>query len=180
MNIFWIIVAIAVVGRIIWRITGKKRGADSSSAKPKKPLSPLQKKFFTIWVFFIINMRRLFRDRLALFFTFLFPLIFLFVFGSLSHSNSVSLKVAIINESHSSYARQFVNQAEHQKTLKVDSTVNNYKTANEKMGRGELDATIELPPSFGAIKNKLPSGQAIVHYTEKCSGYARCSLWRLP
>jgi ABC-2 type transport system permease protein len=166
MNIFWIIVAIAVVGRIIWRITGKKRGADSSSAKPKKPLSPLQKKFFTIWVFFIINMRRLFRDRLALFFTFLFPLIFLFVFGSLSHSNSVSLKVAIINESHSSYARQFVNQAEHQKTLKVDSTVNNYKTANEKMGRGELDATIELPPSFGAIKNKLPSGQAIVHYTE--------------
>ena len=166
MNIFWIIVAIAVVGRIIWRITGKKRGADSSSAKPKKPLSPLQKKFFTIWVFFIINMRRLFRDRLALFFTFLFPLIFLFVFGSLSHSNSVSLKAAIINESHSSYARQFVNQAEHQKTLKVDSTVNNDKTANEKMGRGELDATIELPPSFGAIKNKLPSGQAIVHYTE--------------
>src|SRR5258708_29559609 len=36
------------------------------------------------------------------------------------------------------------------------------------MGRGELDATIELPPDFGTLKNgqAFPSGQAIVHYTQ--------------
>jgi ABC-2 type transport system permease protein len=131
----------------------------------------MNRKFFTVWVFFIVNLRRLFRDRLALFFTFLFPLIFLFVFGSLnSGSKSVSLSVAIINESHSKFAAQFVKQSESssQKLLKVDKDVKTFKDANEKMGRGELDATIELPPSFGEVNNAsiYPSGQAIVHYTQ--------------
>jgi len=36
------------------------------------------------------------------------------------------------------------------------------------MGRGELDATIELPPSFGVVHSgqSYPSGQAIVRYTQ--------------
>jgi len=136
----------------------------------KQPLGPTQRKFYTVWMFFIINLRRLFRDRLALFFTFLFPLIFLFVFGALNSGNSkISLNVALINESHSRFAKQFTAQAESkgQQILKVDKTVATFSAANEKMGRGELDATIELPPSFGdTAKGQSPSGQAIVHYTE--------------
>jgi len=128
----------------------------------------LKQKLYTVWAFFTINLKRLFRDRLALFFTFLFPLIFLFVFGALSHSGGdVSFNVAIINESHSTFAKQFVDKASKGKMLKVDQTVTNYKQADEKMGRGELDATIELPASFGTVKNgQYPSGQAIIHYTE--------------
>ncbi|MEJ0072903.1 MAG: ABC transporter permease [Candidatus Saccharibacteria bacterium] len=36
------------------------------------------------------------------------------------------------------------------------------------MSRGELDATIELPAAFGVVKagDTVPSGQAIVHYTQ--------------
>jgi ABC-2 type transport system permease protein len=130
----------------------------------------LKSKLYTVWVFFTINLRRLFRDRLALFFTFLFPLIFLFVFGSLNSGKSdVSFKVAIINRSDSAFAKQFVRRSEspNQKLLKVDEAVDNFAQANEKMSRGELDATIELPPGFGESKNgKTPSGQAIVHYTQ--------------
>lgn len=130
----------------------------------------LRRKLYTVWVFFIVSVKRLFRDRLALFFTFLFPLIFLFVFGALnSGSSGVSLNVAIVNRSDSAFAKQFVKNAEHnsQKILKVDQDITTFKTANEKMGRGELDATIELPPHFGDIANgQYPSGQAIVHYTQ--------------
>ncbi len=161
-----IIIAIVLAVGILRRIKHRTIKDTGVHGKFKKPLSPLQKKFYTIWVFFIINMRRLFRDRLALFFTFLFPLIFLFVFGSLSHTSSISLSVAIINKSHSIYARQFINQASKLKTLKIDKNVTNFSTANGLMGRGELDATIELPASFGANKQGLPSGLAIVHYTE--------------
>jgi ABC-2 type transport system permease protein len=98
----------------------------------------------------------------------LFPLIFLFVFGALnSNSSNVSFNVAVINESHSQFSKQFVKNANKQKTLKIDKEITNFKQANEKMSRGELDATIELPASFGEIKNsKYPSGQAIVHYTQ--------------
>lgn len=126
----------------------------------------LKQQLYTVWAFFTVSIKRLFRDRLALFFTFLFPLIFLFVFGALNHNNSVSLSVAVINKSDSSFAKQFVKNAEQSKVLKVDQTVTDFQTANQKMSRGEIDATIELPKDFGQVKNGVPAGQAIVHYTQ--------------
>lgn len=166
----WLIlglVAAFVVVRLIDRLLRRRKGAVAVPAKPSKPLTPWQRKFYTVWVFFIINMRRLFRDRLALFFTFLFPLIFLFVFGTLNRHNSVSLSVAIINRSNTSFAKQFVTELNQNSLLKVQKNVTDFTLANQKMSRGEMDATIELPPDFGAVQNgRYPSGQAIVHYTQ--------------
>jgi ABC-2 type transport system permease protein len=129
----------------------------------------LKQKLYTVWAFFIVNLKRLFRDRLALFFTFLFPLIFLFVFGSLNSSNkSISFNVAIINESKSSFARQFVSQLNKQKSFDINKSVTTFTDANQKMSRGEIDATIELPASFGTVQTgqATPTGQAIIHYTQ--------------
>jgi ABC-2 type transport system permease protein len=141
---------------------------------PKKPLTPGQRKFYTIWVFFVVNMKRLFRDRTALFFTFLFPLIFLFVFGGIFGNNSnTSFNVAVINQSGSQFAQKFVKQINSEKTFKVNKSITNFSQANEQMGRGQLDATIELPPNFGTVKNDVPAGQAIVHYTENNASAAQ-------
>lgn len=164
-----IIVAAVILFRVGWRMVKAARTEKLPASTHKKALAPWQKKWYTIWVFFTTNMRRLFRDRLALFFTFLFPLIFLFVFGSLNSGNkSVSFHVAIINDSNTSFARQFEGQLEQQKALKVDKTVTTFADANQKMSRGELDATIELPKNFGEIQpgHAYPSGQAVVHYTQ--------------
>lgn len=127
----------------------------------------LQQKLYTVWAFFTINLRRLFRDRLALFFTFLFPLIFLFVFGALSGGhNGPSFNVALINQSHSQFAREFTAKTEKSKSIKVDKTIRTIEQANQKANQGQLDATIMLPPNFGTIKNgKYPTGQAIIRYT---------------
>ncbi len=169
MKILWIVIAIVVIARIGWRLYRRSNQAAARPAKSLKPLkSPMQKKLYTVWMFFSVNIRRLFRDRLALFFTFLFPLIFLFVFGGLNSGNkSVTFHVAIINESATPFAKQFTQQLEKQKALKVDKTVTTFAAANEKMSRSELDATIQLPPSFGEVKpgSTYPSGQAVVHYT---------------
>jgi len=130
----------------------------------------LKQKLLTVWVFFGINFKRLFRDKTALFFTFLFPLIFLFVFGGLNGGGSdISFKVAIINDSQSKFANQFTSEIQKEgKILKVDDSITNIEKANQKMARGELDATIELPANFGDIQQGkgYPSGQAIVHYTQ--------------
>ena len=170
MSIFWIIIAAIVVLRVGWRLWGKSKPKASKDTAPKKPLGPTQRKFYTVWVFFAVNIKRLFRDKTALFFTFLFPLIFLFVFGGLNSggNDSASFNIAIINESKSPFAKQFVGQLEKQKAFKVDKTVTKFADANEKMTRGELDATIELPPTFGVVKasQSYPSGQAVVHYTQ--------------
>lgn len=129
----------------------------------------LKQKLYTVWVFFSVNIRRLFRDRLALFFTFLFPLIFLFVFGGLNSGNkSVSFNVALINKSDAPFTKTFIKQLEDSKAFKVDKSITTFAQANEKMGRGELDATIELPADFGSPLpgQDHPSGKAIVHYTQ--------------
>jgi hypothetical protein len=125
-----------------------------------------KQKIYTVWVFFLVNIKRLFRDRLALFFTFLFPLIFLFVFGGLnSHGGEVSFNVAIINKSDSEFSKNFVKQLSKQKVLKVDKDITTFKAANEKMSRSELDATIELPEDFGIVKDasKYPSADCTRH-----------------
>jgi len=127
------------------------------------------KSLYTIRTFVRISTRRFFRDRLALFFTFAFPLIFLFVFGGLnSGGGDVSFNVAIINHSDSELATKFVSQAEEGDVLKVNKEVTTIEDAKEKMSRSELSATIELPADFGDVKDgaAYPSGEAKVLYTQ--------------
>lgn len=169
-----IVLAALVALRLGWQLVRRGRrsaNASSTAGRPAKALAPWQRKLYTVWVMFTVNLKRVFRDRTALFFTFLFPLIFLFVFGGIFGKNqSVSFSVGIINHSTSQAAKQFVSQAESssQKVLKVDKSITTLAAANEKMSHGELDATIELPASFGAVVHgqPVPSGQAVVHYTQ--------------
>ncbi|HVV66969.1 MAG TPA: ABC transporter permease [Candidatus Saccharimonadales bacterium] len=176
MKLILILLAIAIVirvGRLAWKKThSTKEPADIDHPKPLT--KRWQRKLYTVWTFFIINMRRLFRDRTALFFTFLFPLIFLFVFGGIFGKNSgTSFDVAIINKSNSQFAQQFVKQINSEKVFKVNHNITTINQANEQMSRGQLDATIELPANFGKAQNGIPSGQAVVHYTQNNSQAAQ-------
>jgi ABC-2 type transport system permease protein len=131
--------------------------------------SNMKRSLYTVGIFVKINTRRFFRDKLALFFTIGFPLIFLFVFGSLnSGSKDLNFDVALINESQSTFAKQFVEQTEKTGVLKVNKEVRTLSAAKEKMNRSELDAAIVLPADFGKVQQsaKYPSGQAKVIYTQ--------------
>ena len=129
----------------------------------------MNKSLYTVLTFVRINTKRFFRDKLAIFFTVIFPLIFLFVFGSLNGgSGDVSFRVAILNQSNSDIAKNFTDEFKKNKIFKVDEEVVNLDEAKEKMTRSQLDATIILPKEFGAAKTgeAYPSGQAQVLYTE--------------
>lgn len=140
-----------------------------------------KKDWFTVFTFVRINTKRFFRDKLAIFFSVIFPLIFLFVFGSLNSNNSsVSFNVALINESSSSYAKEFVKNTEEGGVLKVNKDVTTLDQAKEKMSRSELDAAIVLPKDFGEVQQgeKYPSGDVRVVYTQnnQQSGTALTSI----
>ncbi len=129
----------------------------------------MNKSLFTVATFVKINTRRYFRDKLAIFFTIGFPLIFLFVFGGLnSGSGDISMRVAVINHSDTQFAKEFVKNAEKSKVLNVDKEAKNLNQAKEKMTRAQLDAAIILPKDFGEVQSgqKFPSGQAEVQYTQ--------------
>src|ERR1700712_2442299 len=108
---------------------------------------------YTILIFAKISVRRYFRDKLAIFFTVLFPLIFLVVFGSFSKSNDVNFHVGLVNQSSSQFSKQFATDTANNKMFKVDKQVTTLDEAKVKMSRSEVDATIVLPPSFGEVKN---------------------------
>lgn len=128
----------------------------------------MRKKLFTVYVFSKLNTKRFFRDRLAIFFTIIFPLIFLFVFGGLfGKDNDVSFKIAMINQSKSAFSQQYVKEAHEAGVFDISDDVTTLDQAKEKMNRGELDATVILPPDFGEVKNgKYPSGEAQIYYTQ--------------
>jgi ABC-2 type transport system permease protein len=104
----------------------------------------------------------------AIFFVFVFPLIFLLIFGSIFNGNNdVSFRVALLNESKSEFSQKFVDQAKQNDIFKIDDEITNIDQAKEKMSRGQLDATIILPPSFGEVQNSTyPSGEATVLYDQ--------------
>lgn len=129
----------------------------------------MKRKLFTVYVFAKINTRRFFRDKTAIFFTVLFPLIFLFVFGGIfGKSNGGSFKVALINQSDSSFAKNYVEQAKKSGSLEVNAQADTLEKAKEKMSRSEVDATIVLPKEFGVVQKgqKIPSGTAQVLYSQ--------------
>lgn len=133
----------------------------------------IKQQLSTVAVFTKLSTKRFFRDRLALFFGILFPLIFLFVFGGLNSGNSnVTFKVAIINQSDTSFAKTYVNQLNHNKTFEVNKDLTTLADAKDKMSKSQIDGIIILPKNFGAQQDNqpYPSGKADVLYNHSSSG----------
>lgn len=129
----------------------------------------MNKSLFTVWTFVRINTKRYFRDQLAIFFTIIFPLVFLFIFGSFnSGNNNVSFRVALLNKSDSSFAKSFVESAEKSGVFKINEEVKDLDKAKDLMSKSQIDAAIVLPEDFGTVKTgaRTPSGQAEVIYTQ--------------
>jgi len=118
----------------------------------------------TVWALTKAFTKRYFRDKTALFFTFVFPLVFLMVFGTIfGKSSGPSFDVALINNATSDFSKQFVDSTKKGDIFKI-TEVTDFEKAKEDLGRGEYDAIIELPKSFGNINTaNLPSGNVIVY-----------------
>ena len=122
--------------------------------------------FTTIWALTKAFTIRYLRDKVALFFTFLFPIIFLVVFGTIFGGNDApSFKTAVINNSDNQFSTQFIEGLKEVETFEVVTDVG-FDDAKEQMGRGELDGIIELPPQFGQVDNGQPTGTVISYYDQ--------------
>ena len=129
----------------------------------------MKKALLPVLTFARIDVKRLFRDKVGIFFVFIFPLIFLVIFGSIFNGNDdVSFRIALLNESKTQFASQFVKEIKDNKVLKVDDEISTIEAAKEKMNRGQLEATIILPTDFGVQQEgkQFPSGQARVLYDQ--------------
>lgn len=132
-------------------------------------MQQLKRALLPVLVFAKIDTKRLFRDKVGIFFVFAFPLIFLFIFGGIfGRSGDVSFDIALINQSDSQFAKQFVDNASKDKVFTVKKDITTKAQAEEAMSRSQIDATIILPRDFGQVKpgQTTPSGQAEVLYSK--------------
>lgn len=130
-------------------------------------MSKMPKSLLPVFTFARIDIKRLFRDKVGIFFVFLFPLIFLVIFGSIFNSDSeVSFRVALINQSKTEFAQDFEKQIRDNKVFDIDKEATTLTAAKEKMNRGQIDSTIVLTQAFGEEKNGVPSGEATILYDQ--------------
>src|SRR3990167_4913347 len=132
-------------------------------------MEKIRRALLPVITFVRIDVKRLFRDKVGIFFVFLFPLIFLIIFGSIFNSSSeVSFRVAFINQSQTDTAKDFEKQIRDNKVFNVDAEATTLDLAKEKMNRGQVDATIVLPEGFGAQSEgaQYPSGEATVLFDQ--------------
>ncbi len=111
----------------------------------------------------------MFRDKVAIFFVFIFPLIFLIIFGGIFRGgDDISFRVALLNQSDEPFAQQFAKEIEKNNVFEVDDESTTLNRAKEKMNRGQLEATIILPKDFGRVNEGVPfpSGEAKVLYDQ--------------
>lgn len=126
-----------------------------------------KKSILPITTFARIDVKRLFRDKVAIFFVFVFPLIFLLIFGTIfSGNDEIAFRVALLNESQSEFAKKFEDEIKNNKVFKIDQKITSLDQAKEKMNRGQLEATIILPEGFGNVENGTPKGAAKVVYDQ--------------
>lgn len=113
-------------------------------------------KFFTI---------RYFRDKVALFFTFVFPVMFLVIFGFIFGGETTpSFNVALINQSDSQFSKTFVEQSSKSEVFDISET-SDFEAAKQDIERGEKDAIIVLPTNFGELNDqKQPTGTITAYY----------------
>ena len=127
----------------------------------------MNKKLYTVYVFSKLATKRFFRDRLALFFGVLFPVIFLIIFGSFSSNSgrSVNFNVAFFNNSNSGLANQTLSVIKSTKIFKIDSTIKTMAEANKKLNQSQIDGIIVIPSNYGHIVNHNPIGKIQLYYS---------------
>ena len=123
--------------------------------------------FTMLWVLTVASTKRYLRDGVALFFTVVFPLIFLIIFGGIfGDQGGPNFSVAMLNSSSTDFSREFIEQTKESEIFTVEDATG-FDDAQEKLGRGELDAIIEIPENFGELDElQRPSGQLKLLYDE--------------
>ncbi len=105
------------------------------------------------------DFKLLFKDKMAVFFTFIFPLVFAFFFGSIiggGGGTSKGLKIAVADLDNTTASQAFVKQLDDSDELRVTKT--DLVQAKDWVRKGKYTAFLILPEGFGENYDSVFSG----------------------
>lgn len=104
----------------------------------------------------VADLKQFSRDRVALFFAFAFPVLFMLIFGFVFSDSDVSYNIGLVDEDHSTISAGIVQSLEAMPPFKI--TQGTLKDELDALRAGKVNAVIQLPPGLAAA---LASGQSI-------------------
>jgi len=104
-----------------------------------------------IFAIAVKDLRLLIRDRTALFFLLIFPVIygvfFAYLFGGGDGPRSANLRIAVIDQDDSAASHKFVDELRKSKAVEIE--LMNRSDASEAVRRGRRVAYLDIPRGFG-------------------------------
>jgi ABC-2 type transport system permease protein len=95
----------------------------------------------------IVFLKMTFRDKQALFWTLLFPCMFIIIFGLFNFDNPGNAKIAVIDQANSEISQQFVAGLEKIDFLKIESS-DNVDSSKDLLKNDKLEFVLVIPESF--------------------------------
>lgn len=102
-----------------------------------------------MWKLFIADLKIILRNKQALFWSLMFPLMFTFIFGLFFGKSTNIGTIAIINKSESKLATNLVDAVKKVEGLKVGES-ENLEEVKELILKGKYSAILKIPESFGS------------------------------
>ena len=96
---------------------------------------------------FIASMKMYFRNFGAVFFTLVFPLALLAVFGFLSKGTGSSIKIDVTNYSASQPSQNFISSLKQVQSFKITET--SESQGGSDLAKGNIDLQVIIPENFG-------------------------------
>lgn len=115
------------------------------------------------FIFAWVQLRKMARDPVALFFTIALPMMLLIIFGSIFRGDDgANIDIAVVNNSDSEFAAQV-----EQGLGQIDAlTVKDVDDPVEAINDNNITSYIELPADFGELNEQgQPTGSATVRYS---------------
>lgn len=99
---------------------------------------------------FIANLKMTFRDKQAIFWTLVFPVMFIVIFGLFNFDNIGSSKIVLIDKAKSAESQQFKEGLSKVDFLNINEDIASEEEAREQLKDGEIDFVLIIPETFKA------------------------------
>lgn len=99
---------------------------------------------------FIANLKMTFRDKQAIFWTLVFPVMFIVIFGLFNFDNIGSSKIVLIDRAKTVESQQFKDGLSKVQFLKINEDIKSEEEARQQLKDGKIDFVLIVPEEFKA------------------------------
>lgn len=114
----------------------------------------------TLWVLFLAQVKMLYRNRMALFWALVFPILFVAVFGLFFREETPTITLAVVDRAGDSLSQRLVESLSRVPQFKIKA-VDGEEEARRMLANGDIHYLLVLPPGLAADLGRAREGEPV-------------------